>query len=68
MSGRALFTGTLDLHKSLFFRAKRLWIDIGRPASLKASVNGSAITFPGGGHSVTVLVTRTGAIVAPTHA
>jgi hypothetical protein len=67
VSGRPLFTGTLDLHKSLFFRAKRLWIDIGRPAGLKASVNGKAITFPGGGHSVTVLVTRTGATVAPTH-
>jgi cytoskeleton protein RodZ len=68
VSGRPLFTGTLDLHKSLFFQAKRLWIDIGRPTSLKASVNGRAITFPGGGYSVTVLVTRSGATVAPTHA
>jgi cytoskeleton protein RodZ len=68
VSGRPLFTGTLDLHKSLFFRAKRLWIDIGQPGNLKASVNGQAITFPGGGRTVTVLVTRTGATVAPTHA
>ena len=68
VSGRQLFTGTLDLHKSLFFRARRLWIDIGQPGNLKASVNGRAITFPGGGRTVTVLVTRTGATVAPTHA
>jgi cytoskeleton protein RodZ len=68
VSGRPLFTGTLDLHKSLFFRARRLWIDIGQPGSLKASVNGRAITFPGGGRTVTVLVTKTGATVAPTHA
>jgi hypothetical protein len=69
VSGRPLFTGTLDLHKHLFFEARRLWIDIGRPANLKASVNGTAITFPGGGgRSVTVLVTKNGATVAPTHA
>jgi cytoskeleton protein RodZ len=68
VSGRPLFTGTLDLHKNLFFRARRLWIDIGQPGNLKASVNGRAITFPGGGRTVTVLVTRTGATVAPTHA
>jgi len=68
VSGRQLFTGTLDLHKSLFFRARRLWIDIGQPGNLKASVNGRAITFPGRGRTVTVLVTRTGAAVASTHA
>jgi cytoskeleton protein RodZ len=68
VSGRPLFTGTLDLHKSLFFRARRLWIDIGQPGNLKASVNGRAITFPGGGRTVTVLVTRNGATVASTHA
>ena len=68
VSGRPLFTGTLDLHKSLFFRARRLWIDIGQPGNLKASVNGRAIAFPGGGRTVTVLVTRNGATVASTHA
>src|SRR5439155_4558784 len=68
VSGRPLFTGTLDLHKSLFFRARRLWIDIGQPGNLKASVNGRAIAFPGGGRTVTVLITRNGATVASTHA
>src|SRR5207248_10802566 len=68
VSGRQLFTETLHLHKSLFFRARRLWIDIGQPGNLKASVNGRAITFPGRGRTVTVLVTRTGAAVASTHA
>jgi cytoskeleton protein RodZ len=68
VSGRPLFTGTLDLHKSLFFRARRLWIDIGQPGNLKASVNGRAIVFPGGGRTVTVLVGKNGATVAPTHA
>jgi hypothetical protein len=64
-SGRTMFTGTLDLHKNLFFTARRLWIDIGRPAGLKASINGRVVTFPGNGRSVTVLVTRTGVTVAP---
>ena len=68
VSGRPLFTGTLDLHKSLFFRARRLWIDIGQPGNLKASVNGRAITFPGGGRTVTVLVGKNGATVTSTHA
>jgi hypothetical protein len=56
------------LHKNLFFKARRFWINIGQPGNLKASVNGRAITFPGGGQSVTVLVTRRGATVAPTPA
>jgi len=68
VSGRPLFTGTLDLHKHLFFQARRLWIDIGQPGNLKASVNGRAIAFPGGGGTVTVLVSRNGATVAPSHA
>jgi len=68
VSGRPLFTGTLDLHKHLFFHARRLWIDIGQPGNLKASVNGRAIAFPGGGGTVTVLVSRNGATVAPSHA
>ena len=68
VSGRQLFAGTLDLHKHLFFQARRLWIDIGQPGALKASVNGRAIVFPGGGRTVTVLVTKNGATVAATHA
>jgi cytoskeletal protein RodZ len=64
VSGRPLFSGTLDFHKSLFFEKRRLWIDIGRPAVLKASINGRAVTFPGNGRSVTVLVSRSGVTVA----
>jgi cytoskeleton protein RodZ len=67
-SGRTMFTGTLDLHKSMFFTARRLWINLGQPGNLKASVNGRAVTFPGGGRSVTVLVTRSGVTLAPTTA
>ena len=64
-SGRAMFTGTLDLHKNLFFTARRLWINLGAPANLKASINGRAVAFPGGGRSVIVLVTRRGVRIAP---
>ena len=63
VSGAQLFTGTLDFHKGLFFAKRRLWIDIGRPAVLKASINGRPVTFPGNGRSVTVLVSRTGVTV-----
>ena len=64
-SGPALFTGTLDLHKNLFFTARRLWINFGSPGGLKASVNGRAVTIPGGGRTVSVVVTRRGVSVAP---
>ena len=65
VNGRTLYTGTLQLHQSQRFVARRLWIDFGSPGNVSASVNGQAVTIPGGGRTVTVQVTRNGIIPAP---
>jgi cytoskeleton protein RodZ len=64
-SGKTLYTGTLQLHQSQRFVARRLWINLGSPNSISAAVNGRPITIPGGGKSVMVLVSAQGATVAP---
>jgi len=63
-SGRALYTGTLQLHQYQRFVARRLWINFGNPGNVKAAINGHPVTIPGGGRSVMVLVTRQGVSVA----
>ena len=67
-SGPTLFTGTVDAGQYHRFVARRLWINLGNPAHLKASLNGRAVTIPGGGHSVVVRVTRQGVSIAPPNA
>ena len=67
-SGRTLFTGTVDPGQSHRFLARRLWISLGNPRHLKASLNGRVVAFPGNGSPVAVLVTRQGVSVAPTTA
>jgi helix-turn-helix protein/uncharacterized protein DUF4115 len=65
VNGRTLYAGTLQLHQVQRFVARRLWIDFGSPGNVKASVNGQAVTIPGGGRTVTVQVTRNGISPAP---
>ncbi len=65
VNGRTLYAGTLQLHQYQRFVARRLWIDFGSPGNVKASVNGQAVTIPGGGRTVTVQVTRNGIFPAP---
>jgi hypothetical protein len=65
VNGRTLYAGTLQLHQYQRFVARRLWIDFGSPGNVKASVNGQAVTIPGGGRTVNVLVTRHGVFQAP---
>src|SRR5205823_8128494 len=48
-SGRALYTGTLQLHQYQRFIARRLWINFGNPGNVKAAINGRPVTIPGGG-------------------
>jgi cytoskeleton protein RodZ len=67
-SGRTLFTGTVDPGQYHRFVARRLWMNLGNPAHLKASLNGQAVTIPGGGRSVVVRVTRQGVSIAPPNA
>jgi cytoskeleton protein RodZ len=65
VNGRTLYAGTLQLHQYQRFVARRLWIDFRSPGNVKASVNGQAVTIPGGGRTVTVQVTRNGIFPAP---
>ena len=64
-SGRTLFTGTVDPGQSHRFVARRLWMSLGNPGHVKASLNGRVVAFPGNGGPVTVRVTRQGISVAP---
>jgi cytoskeleton protein RodZ len=64
-SGRALYTGTLQLHQWQRFVARRLWINFGNPGNVKAAINGRPVAIPGSGRSVMVLVTPRGVSVAP---
>jgi cytoskeleton protein RodZ len=64
-NGKTLYAGTLQYHQSQRFVAHRLWIDFGSPGNVSASVNGKAMTIPGGGRTVNVLVTRNGIFRAP---
>ena len=65
VNGRTLYAGTLQLHQFQRFVARRLWIDFGSPGNVRASVNGQAVTIPGGGRTVAVQVTRQGVNLAP---
>jgi Helix-turn-helix domain/RodZ C-terminal domain len=65
-NGKTLFTGTVEPGTGgQFFKARRLWIQFGDPANVKASLNGRLVAIPGGGRPVQVLVTRRGIFQAP---
>lgn len=46
--GRLLFQGTLERGETQDFTAARLWLNVGSPVQLRATVNGIAVTLPGG--------------------
>jgi helix-turn-helix protein/uncharacterized protein DUF4115 len=64
-SGRTLYTGTVEPGQLHGWTARRLWLNVGKPGNLKASLNGRRVTIPGDGRSVAVLVTRRGVSLAP---
>jgi cytoskeleton protein RodZ len=64
-NGRTLFTGTVDPGQSHGWTARRLWIDFGSPSNLKVVLNGKPAVIPGGGGTISVLVTPTGIVRAP---
>jgi cytoskeletal protein RodZ len=64
-NGKTLFTGTVDKGQSHGWTARRLWINFGSPSNVKVVVNHRVVPIPGGGVSVTVLVTPTGIVRAP---
>jgi hypothetical protein len=64
-NGKTLFTGTVDKGQSHGWTSRRLWINFGSPSNVKVVVNHRVVPIPGGGSSVTVLVTPTGIVRAP---
>jgi len=64
-NGRTLFTGTVDKGQSHGWTARRLWINFGSPSNVQVVANHRVVPIPGGGASVTVLVTRAGIVRAP---
>jgi cytoskeleton protein RodZ len=67
-NGKTLYTGTVDQGQSHGWTARRLWINFGSPANVKAVLNGRRVRIPGNGASVMVLVTPGGVVQAPSHA
>ena len=67
-NGRARYTGTLELGQAKLFVARRLWINFGAPGNLSVALNGKAVTIPGGGTPVRVLVTPSRVVRAPSTA
>jgi cytoskeleton protein RodZ len=57
-TGRNLHEGTLEQGQSLRFAAKRLWIRLGAPSSLEASLNGKRVSLPD--DTANVVVTAAG--------
>ncbi|MDQ3875374.1 MAG: DUF4115 domain-containing protein, partial [Actinomycetota bacterium] len=57
-SGRRLYQGTLEEGQSQRFRAKRLWLNVGRPGSLTWRVNGKATPAPGSEAGLFVVTPR----------
>ena len=66
-TGPVLFTGTLEQGESMRFAGPRLWLDVGAPRNVTATIDGKAapIPAPSGDHTVLV-ATRDGVRRAPT--
>ena len=62
-AGRLIFQGTIERGESQKFTARRLWLNVGSPVKLSATVNGHAVTLPGGAQPKVLVATANG--VAP---
>lgn len=62
-AGRLLFQGTLERGKTQIFDGARLWLNVGAPAKLAATVNGRRVTLPGSAAPKVMVATAAG--VAP---
>lgn len=60
--GRTIFSGTLEAGEHLRFKAGRLWIRLGAPWNLTATLNGRPLSLPD--RVASIVVTRSGANLA----
>ncbi len=56
-AGRVLYEGVLPTRKSVRFRARRLWVRLGAPLNLDATLGGRAVGLPTGVSDVVVTPT-----------
>jgi len=65
--GEQLFEGTLEQGRTQYFKARKLWLNVGQPASLTWKVNGKLVPAPAT-DVATFVVTRKGVKQAPSPA
>ena len=65
-TGRLLFQGTMVKGDSRAFSAPRLWLNVGSPVKLAATVDGRPVTLPGGTAPKVMIATAKG-VVALAH-
>jgi len=58
VTGPVVYQGTLEKGQKQVFVGRRLWIDVGRPEVLTATLNGRTVRFPTGGPKVVVVTAR----------
>ena len=57
-AGRELFRGTLEQGQSQDFHARRLWVNVGRPSSIRWRLNGKVRRVPGTDSQVLLVTPR----------
>jgi len=57
-TGKQLYIGVLEQGQTVRLRGSRLWIRLGAPAALTATLNGRPLTLPSG--TANVIVTESG--------
>lgn len=64
-AGRLLYQGTIERGQTQRFTGKRLWLNVGAPVKLAATVNGHAVTLPGGATPRLLVATANGVAALP---
>jgi hypothetical protein len=58
VSGPVVYQGTLEKGQKQLFVGRRLWIYVGRPEVLRATLNGRSVSFPTGAPKIVVVTAR----------
>jgi hypothetical protein len=53
-TGKQLYSGVLEQHQAVRLRGSRLWIRLGAPAALAATLNGRPLSLPNGTSNVII--------------
>jgi len=58
VTGPIVYQGPLEKGQKQLFVGRRLWIDVGRPEVISATLNGHVVRFPTGGPKIVVVTAR----------